>query len=204
MLAIFLVPYVCARAPVCMCVFQLHVFRFPFNQRWIRARNIGTQQGFLCGRLQALIRTLWFCTQSCLNPAPARKPFVIRLLETSVLFLANLCPLVQKWSCPQRPPGNVTGHPRTWIVVGLMNQKTSSAFFSHPFSTDHQWKTWRVSFPRWHHRDSWFLASSESSWWPLRLNKHFCTNTHNVRSCGFVVVMPYHSWKPLSVPPDMK
>lgn len=33
----------------------------------------------------------------------------------------------------------------------MVNQNSSSALFSHPFITNHQWKTWRIFFPRWHH-----------------------------------------------------
>lgn len=67
---------------------------------------------------------------------------------------------------------------------------------SHPFSTNHQWKTWRVFFPRYITGESRLLAPREPSWRLRRLNKHFCTNTHSGRWCGFVVMMSLEGAEP--------
>lgn len=143
-----------------------------------------------------------------LKPASSsqNRSLVVQLLETSALFVGP--PLstgaevkLTFWWCHST---ELRGTSRDSNCGGSGEPEDLLSLLLSNFQHDRQWKTWRVFFPGWHHGQSRFLALSESSWWPLRLSKHFCTDTHNVRWCGFVVVMPRHRWKPPSVPPDMK
>lgn len=150
------------------------------------------------------------------NCSSQSQSLVIELLGTGkctffLFFWANPCPLVQKWSCPDNLPvlsldrseRNVVGIELSLIAKAWWTRtapRPSSLTLSAPTTSG---KPEGFSSPDDITGESRLLALREPSWRLLRLNKHFCTNTHNGHWCGFVVMMSPQCWKVLSVLPDV-